>query len=1032
MIRRIVQFALQQRLLVVLLIIFIVGMGIYSLEQLPIDAFPDISPVMVPVFAEAHGMAPEEVERFITYPIESAMNGLPGVREVKSTSAFGMAVVYVYFEDNVDIYFARQIVAERLAKATEEIPESDERPILGPITTGLGQIFIYYLTLEKGASTDGLPPDIYLRTVNDWIVKFQLRTVKGVTDILSIGGNVLQYQVKLDPNQLLKFDLTLDEIIEAIRANNRNVGGQFIVQGSEEYLVRGLGLVGSIEDLKTIKLKSNQGFPILLRDVADIDIGPEVRRGVVTRNGQEEVVSGIIIMLYGENTSRVIERLNQKLISVQKSLPRGVHLVPYYEQAELVEKATGTVKSALLLGGVLVFIVLLLFLGEIRSAIVVALSIPLCMFIAFILMRQFGLSANLMSLGGLAIGIGMLVDASIVVVENIYRHLSNRDQYTSIIEIARDSTIEVGRPIFFAISIIVIVFLPLFTLHGVEGKMFSPMAFTISFALLGSLIVALVIAPVISSYFLKAENGKKHGQGIMRVLIRLYQPALEWSLRHRRIVILISLILLICSLILAPFLGTEFIPTLEEGSILIRVTMAPSTSLVQATETVMALERKLTQFSEVEEVISRIGRPETGSHPHPVNYAEIHIELKPLQEWNNTRSKDELIKKMDKVLSGYPGVQLNFAQPIQNMFEELLAGVKAELAINVFGEDMEVLKQKAEEVREAIIDVHGVVDLSVEQSFGQPQVQIIVDRKKCARYGVNVDEVQEIVEAAIGGEVVGQVYQGVRRFDILVRMKAAFRNSVAVISQLFVHTANGNLIPLSDVAQIRTVIGPVQINRENNQRKWTVQCNVRERDMGSVVADIRGIIDKNVNLPPGYYIEFGGQFENQQRAMRRLAIIVPLTILLIFIMLFSSFGSVRHAVLIIINIPLALIGGVFALWVSGQYLSVPASVGFIALFGVSVENGIVMVSYLNQLRQVGKSLQEALVEGARLRLRPVLMTAMTTMLGLLPLLVSRGIGAEVQRPLATVVVGGLITSTLLTLFVLPTLYGVFERKTADN
>ncbi len=1032
MIRRIVQFALQQRLLVVLLIIFIVGMGIYSLEQLPIDAFPDISPVMVPVFAEAHGMAPEEVERFITYPIESAMNGLPGVREVKSTSAFGMAVVYVYFEDNVDIYFARQIVAERLAKATEEIPESDERPILGPITTGLGQIFIYYLTLEKGASTDGLPPDIYLRTVNDWIVKFQLRTVKGVTDILSIGGNVLQYQVKLDPNQLLKFDLTLDEIIEAIRANNRNVGGQFIVQGSEEYLVRGLGLVGSIEDLKTIKLKSNQGFPILLRDVADIDIGPEVRRGVVTRNGQEEVVSGIIIMLYGENTSRVIERLNQKLISVQKSLPRGVHLVPYYEQAELVEKATGTVKSALLLGGVLVFIVLLLFLGEIRSAIVVALSIPLCMFIAFILMRQFGLSANLMSLGGLAIGIGMLVDASIVVVENIYRHLSNRDQYTSIIEIARDSTIEVGRPIFFAISIIVIVFLPLFTLHGVEGKMFSPMAFTISFALLGSLIVALVIAPVISSYFLKAENGKKHGQGIMRVLIRLYQPALEWSLRHRRIVILISLILLICSLILAPFLGTEFIPTLEEGSILIRVTMAPSTSLVQATETVMALERKLTQFSEVEEVISRIGRPETGSHPHPVNYAEIHIELKPLQEWNNTRSKDELIKKMDKVLSGYPGVQLNFAQPIQNMFEELLAGVKAELAINVFGEDMEVLKQKAEEVREAIIDVHGVVDLSVEQSFGQPQVQIIVDRKKCARYGVNVDEVQEIVEAAIGGEVVGQVYQGVRRFDILVRMKAAFRNSVAVISQLFVHTANGNLIPLSDVAQIRTVIGPVQINRENNQRKWTVQCNVRERDMGSVVADIRGIIDKNVNLPPGYYIEFGGQFENQQRAMRRLAIIVPLTILLIFIMLFSSFGSVRHAVLIIINIPLALIGGVFALWVSGQYLSVPASVGFIALFGVSVENGIVMVSCLNQLRQVGKSLQEALVEGARLRLRPVLMTAMTTMLGLLPLLVSRGIGAEVQRPLATVVVGGLITSTLLTLFVLPTLYGVFERKTADN
>ncbi|MBN2008696.1 efflux RND transporter permease subunit [candidate division KSB1 bacterium] len=1028
MIEKIVQFALHQRMLVIILMIVLIGLGIFSYQQLPIDAFPDISPVMVPVFAEAHGMAPEEVERLITYPIESAMNGLPGVTQVKSTSAFGMAAVYVYFEDNVDIYFARQIVSERLAKAAEEIPETDERPMLGPITTGLGQIFIYYLTIADGAPTDGLPPDIYLRTVNDWIVKFQLRTVKGVTDILSVGGNVLQYQVRLDLNQLIKFNLTIDDVINAVQANNRNVGGQFIVKGSEEFLVRGLGLVSSIDDLKSIVLKSQDGFPILLKDVAIVDIGAAVRRGVVTRNGEQEVVSGIVIMLYGENTSKVIDRLYQKLESVQKSLPEGVKLVPYYEQTELVAKATGTVKSALFIGGILVVIVLLLFLGEFRSALIVAFSIPLCLLIAFILMKQFGLSANLMSLGGLAIGIGMLVDASIVVVENIYRHLQNNDGTKSIVEIAREGTTEVGRPIFFAIGIIIIVFLPLITLQGVEGKMFSPMAYTIAFALLGSLLVALVIAPALATFFLK--RGKAIGQdvGIMRPLNKFYQPALEWSLNHRRLVILLSAILLIISLLLMPFLGTEFMPTLEEGSVLLRVTMAPSTSLVQATASVRSLEKKLIAFPEVKEVISRIGRPEAGSHPHPVNFAEVHIELEPISRWKQTRNKEELIEKMEKVLSVYPGVQLSFAQPIQNVFEELLAGVKAELAVNVYGEDMDVLRKKAEEIREAIIDIPGVVDLSVEQSFGQPQVQIIVNRDMCARYGINVDEVQEIVEAAVGGEVIGQVYLGVRRFDVLVRMKDKFRNTVDAISQLYVHTSNGSLIPLADVAEIKTVIGPVQINRQDNQRKWMVQCNVRGRDMGSVVNDIQNMVDRNINLPPGYYIEFGGQFENQQRAMKRLANIVPMTILLIFIMLFSSFGSVRNAALIIINVPLALIGGVIALWISGQYLSVPASVGFIALFGVSVENGIVMVSYFNQLRKEGRNLHSALIEGARLRLRPVLMTALTTTLGLLPLLVSRGIGAEVQRPLATVVVGGLITATLLTLFVLPTLYAVMEKE----
>ncbi len=1028
MVARIVEFALSQRLLVVLLIIFLIMLGIYSFNRLPVDAFPDISPVMVPVFAEAHGMAPEEVERFITYPIESAMNGLPGVSEVKSTSAFGLAAIYVYFEDDVDIYFARQIVAERLARASEEIPESHERPTLGPITTGLGQIFIYYLTLDPGAPTDGLPADIYLRTVNDWIVKFQLKTVKGVTDILSVGGNVLQYQVRLDPNLLIKFNLTIDEVIAAIESNNKNVGGQFLVIGSEEFLVRGLGLINSLDDLRNIKLKINNHVPVLLQNIAEIEIGREVRRGVVTRNGEQEVVSGLVIMLYGENTSEVINRLHLKLESLQKSLPAGVKLVPYYEQSELVQNATGTIKSALLQGGILVILILLIFLGEIRSALIVAFSIPLCLFIAFILMKIYGLSANLMSLGGLAIGIGMLVDASIVVVENIHRHLSEADGSKSILEIARKSTIEVGRPIFFAISIIVIVFLPLLTLQGVEGKMFRPMAISIAFALIGSIIVGLIIAPVLATFLLRKRNGNKSRDRIINFLNRFYLPALDWCLKHRKIVITCSIILLILSLILLPFLGTEFMPTLEEGSILLRVTMAPATSLIQATETVMALERKIINFPEVDEVVSRIGRPEAGSHPHPVNYAEVHIELKALSTWEKTQSKEELIEKLEKSLAAYPGIQLSFSQPIQNVFEELLAGVKAELAINLYGDDMEMLRRKAEEIRQAIQHVPGIADLSVEQSFGQPQIQVIVNREKCARFGVNVDEIQEIVEAAVGGKVVGQVYQGVRRFDILVRMQEPFRNTIEAISRLYVHTDNGSLIPLAGLAEIKTVMGPVQINRENNQRKWMVQCNIRGRDMGSVVRDIRRLVDEKTSLPPGYYIEFGGQFENQQRAMLRLAIIVPLTILLIFIMLFSSLKSIRYAALIIVNIPLAMIGGVVALWISGQYLSVPASIGFIALFGVAVENGIVMITYFNDQKLCCSSLHEALIEGARLRLRPILMTALTTMLGLLPLLISRGIGAEVQRPLATVVVGGLITATLLTLFMLPTFYLTFEKR----
>ena len=1026
--KKIVDVSLRYRFLVLIMTIAIAVLGIYSYSQLPVDAFPDISPIMVPVFVEADGMAPEEIERLITFPIESTMNGLPGVTQIKSTSAFGMAVIYVYFKDDIDIYFARQVVSERLSDAMASLPQMEEPPKLGPISTGLGQIFIYYLTIEKGTNTEGKEPNTYLREINDWIVKYQLQTVPGVTDILSIGGHVLQYQIRINPNALNKYKVTLEEVVDAVQENNRNAGGQFLVLTSEEYLVRGIGLLQNLDHIRNIHIKVLDGIPVMIKDIAEVAYGEEIRRGVVSRNGKQEVVSGIVIKLFGENTSDVIERLYKKIPEVQASLPGGVHLLPYYEQAELVQNATWTVKKALLLGAFLVIITLTLFLGNIRSAFIVALALPLSALISIICMKYAGISANLMSLGGIAIGIGMLGDGAIVMVENIFRHLNEEGSKsersnTDIILIAAK---EVSRPIIFSIAIIIIVFLPIFTLQGVEGKMFSPMAFTISFALLGSMLFAIISAPVLSTYLLK---GGEHRDFILIKRIKeFYRPLLIWAMNKRRIVVIIAAFAFLISMALLPFLGTEFIPTMEEGSIMIGVTMAPSISLQKATETIMKMERKIIEFSEVEEVISRIGRPEAGSHPHPVNYAEIHIELMPMSGWKSHSNKEELIEDLNHELSLYSGVQLNFTQPIQNAFDELLTGVKAQLAIMIFGEDLTVLRRKAQEIHDAIDIVPGLVDLSVEQSFGQPQVQVIADRAACSRYGVNVNRVLELVELAIGGRNVDYIFLNIRRFGIHIRYQEQYRSDPETIRHLLIQTQNGTLIPLEQVAEVKLVTGPIQINRENNHRRWVIQGNIRGRDMGSVVADIERKIDERITFPPGYYIEYGGQFENQQRAMARLAIIVPVVIALVFFMLGLTFGSIHHALLIIINIPLALIGGIFGLFIAGEYLSVPAAVGFIALFGIAVQNGVVLLSYINELYLKGKSLQDSVIEGALLRLRPVLMTALTTILGLLPLLLSQGIGAEVQRPLAIVVIFGLLTSTLLTLFVIPALYGWFEGK----
>ena len=1022
--------SLKLRSLVVIVIIGVVAFGIFQYTKMPVDAFPDISPIMVPVFAEAHGMAPEEVERLITFPIETAMNGLPDVTQVKSTSAFGLAVVYIYFEDYVDIYFARQLVGQSLSSVMADLPEMHEPPILGPISSGLGQVFLYYLTIDEGVDTGGKAPDTYLREINDWVVKFQLQTVPGVTDILSIGGHVLQYQIRVNPYALQQYDLSLKDLVESVRENNRNAGGQFLVLGSEEYLVRGIGLLENLDNIRNIPVKVINGVPIKIMDVAEVEYGNEIRRGVITHNGEQEVVSGMVLKLFGENTSEVIKHLYKKVEEVQASLPEGVTLIPYYEQAELVQKATDTVKQSLILGAFLVIITLFVFLGNFRTAFIVALSLPICTLIAIIGMTLNDISANLMSLGGIAIGIGMLGDGAIVMVENIYRHLispeaDGKDKKTIILSAAR----EVSRPIVFSITIIMIVFLPIFGFEGVERKMFSPMAFSICFALFGSIITAIIFTPVFSSYLIRKEKHKEYL--LLTKLKAIYRPLLVRAIDRKRTVVTMGLTAFLTSLILLPLLGTEFIPTLEEGSILIGVTMSPSISLEKGTETIMKLERLIMKYSEVKETVSRIGRPEAGSHPHPVNYDEIQISLKPIQHWSNYKNKQELIEVLNRDLSEYPGIQLNFTQPIQNAFDELLSGIKAQLAIKLFGEDLKILREKAAEVHEAIYDVEGLVDLSVEQSYGQPQVQIIADRKACSRYGISVNQILELVELAIGGEVIDTIFLNVRRFGIHLRYQELYRSNPEHLRNLLIHTHDGTLIPLSQVAEVKQVIGSIQINREKNQRRWVVQGNVRGRDLGSVVADVRQRVSERVNLPPGYHVEYGGQFENQQRAMRRLTIIVPIVLATVFMMLWLSFGSVRHAMIIIVNVPLALIGGIIGLLVTGEYLSVPASIGFIALFGIAVQNGVVLVNCINQLSKKGATLRESLIEGGLLRLRPVLMTAITTILGLLPLLLSRGIGAEIQRPLAVVVVFGLTTSTFLTLFVLPAFYGWMEEKTSD-
>ena len=953
------------------------------------------------------------------------MNGLPDVERIRSISNFGLSVVNIYFKDGTDIYFARQLVNERLQEVRAEIPEGFGTPQLGPISTGMGLILFYYLddTTGKYSLTE-------LRTIQDWLIKYHLQTVPGVTEVLGIGGFEKQFHVNVDPEALLKYNLTINEIIERIEANNLNVGAQFLEKNDEEFIVRSVGLATGVNDLRNIVIKTVDGTPIYLHDVADVRIGGAIRRGVQTRNGLGEVVAGMVIKLYGSNASTVIGRVEQRLAEINKMLPEGVRIVPYYEQKTLVQAAVHTVTSALIQGILLVILVLVAFLGSWRPSVVVALSIPFSVLFATLGMKHFGISANLMSLGGLAIAIGMMVDGTIVMIENVDRLLRTADPDEPRLHVIARACMEVARPIVFAISIIVIVFLPLFTLQGVEGKTFRPLAYTTAMAMFGSLLFALLLAPTLSSLLMKRPRKERTrpplAERILTRMMEAYRPVVTYFVHHRKKAVMLAAGLLVVGASVFPFLGSEFTPTLQEGTMVLRLTMAPSISLEAAKEMALRVERKVMQIPEVTGTVTRIGRGEVGAHTDPINSAEMYILLKPRDEWR-VDTQEELEVLIRQSLGEIPGVLTNFTQPIQMTVDELLEGVRAELAIKLFGEDLQTLKEKADEIAAVVQRVRGAADVQPDQIAGKPQLRIRVDREAIARYGLNVEDVQRTVRAAIGGEEAGQIFEGVRRFDIYVRYTPEHRTTVEDVRNLLIPSPENERlrIPLEEVALIEEIVGPRQITRENNQRFITIQANVVGRDIGTFVQEAQQAIDAQVDLPPGYYVTWGGQFRLQQEANKRLMVVIPITLLLIFILLYSSFNSLKNSLLILLNIPLALVGGIVALALTGQNLSVPASVGFIALFGIALENGMVLVTYLNKLVRDGIPIDEASIEGALLRLRPVLMTALTTSLGLIPLLLATGTGSEVQRPLATVVIGGLVTSTILTLLVLPALYKWF-------
>jgi cobalt-zinc-cadmium resistance protein CzcA len=1038
MFSKIIDAAVNNRLLILMLLLGSMGYALFVVPQLNLDAFPDVTNVQVQINTEAQGLASEEVEQLITYPIEAVMYSLPDVEEVRSISKTGLSVITVVFKEGTDIYFARQLVFQKLQDARQTVPAWAGVPKIGPNTSGLGQVFQYIIKADPTAGYDALT----LRALNDWVVKLMLMPVGGVTDILSYGGEVRQYQVNLNAERLLSYNLHVADVVNAVQGNNRNAGGWYLPQGDEQLVIRGVGWVPSgqkgLDAIAAIPVKTVNGTSIRVRDVAAVQFGGAIRQGAVTmmerdENGKAkqlgEVVVGIVLKRFGSNTKNTIDDVKERLEIVQKSMPKGVTIQPFYDQSDLINKAVWTVEKALLEAFVLIVIILFLFLMNVRAATLVLLSVPISVLAALAVMQHYEISANLMSLGGLAIAIGMMVDGSVVMVENIFKHLEKTPEGDHGIALRiTEAAKEVARPVLFAVLIILLVFTPLFSLEGVEGKMFTPMALSICFAMFVSLLVALFVMPVLATFVF--TKGIKHKPSpVLAPIAYVYHSTLNIALRFRKTVVITAALAFFGTLAVVPLLGTEFVPELEEGTLAIRVTLAPSSSLSYAKDMGEKLERVLVEgFPEVTYVSARTGRAEIGGDPEPASNVELFIGLKPVEEWTSASNRPDLQKLMREKMNVVPGVLIAFTQPIAMRVDELLSGVKAALAIKLFGPDLKVLAEKGKEIEKLTKSIEGTRDVAMEQIEGEAQLVIRPDRNKLDRYGIAVDDVMSLVANAIGGASAGQVISGNERYDIYVRLAKDFRHNTEVIGALIIQAPDGAWVRLKDVAMIAVEQGPPMIKRDDVQRRVVIQSNVEDRDMGSLVAELDQRIQAEIDLPPGYTVVFGGQFENQQRAQARLMIVVPLSLLMIFILLYFMFHSMGQATLIMLNVPMALIGGILALWGSGQYLSVPSSIGFIALFGVAVLNGVVLVDAINRHRDDCNNTNEAIRHGAESRLRPVLMTAMIAGLGLVPLLLATGIGSEIQKPLATVVVGGLVSSTLLTLFVLPCLYELFSRN----
>ncbi len=1019
MLKNIINFSVRQNFVALSLVVFMAVGGYFALIDLPINSLPDVTPVQVLVITKAGRYSPYDVEKLVSYPIETAMNGLPKVALVRSISQFGLSAVTIEFEEGTDIYFARQMVGQRLQSISDELPNDVSNPMLGPISTALGEIFQYVVRGENYSLTE-------LREIQDWLIAPQLKVVKGVTEINSFGGFVKQFDVILLPGQLSLFQISIPDVMDAIASNNSVSGGNYIEHNGEQYIIRGVGQINKIDDIKNIIIKNVNNRPVFIKDVALVETGTEIRQGGVTQDGNGEVVTGIVMMLLGGNGRQVIAAIEDKIASINAGLPEGVTIEKFYDQSDLINRTTSTISTNLLEGGLLVIVVLLLLLGEISGALIVAMVIPFSMLFAFIGMREFGLAANLMSLG--AIDFGMVVDGSVVMVENIVHRLQ-KDQGKNKNEIIREAAQQVVRPIFFGVLIILMVYVPIMTFSGMEGILYRPMAITVATAVFGSLLLALIYVPAISTIVFR-RGVKVRKNYLINWLRPFYARNLEKFMDKKAFVITIAGVIFIASMLLMTRLGTEFLPELDEGSILIEQVRMPSVTLDESIENANWLAGKLTQnIPEIQTVVPKTGRSDLANDWMGIHQTDVWVVLKPPDEWRKGISKEDIIAMIEPYLQTEPGLVYNFTQPIAMRVDELTSGVKSDMAVKIYGEDLDVLTQIGENISGLLPGLTGTVNFYVEQTVGQPYLTIEIDREAVATFGLNVDDVQYVIEAGIGGQSAGQLYEGQRTFGIVVRYPKDIRNQLHMIQDIPVHLPSGGIIPLKRLAKINLQEGPREIQRENGWRRLIVGINIKNIDLGSYAANLRREIAQKANIPAGYFIEYGGTFENQQRAMRHLFLVVPLSIFIIIGLLYLNFGSMKYAILILLNLPFALSGGVFLLYIRGMYLSVSASIGFVALFGVAVLNGLVLIDHINQLRREKKGdLKKLIVEGSVDRLRPVLMTALVASLGFIPMAFNTGPGSEVQRPLATVVIGGLITSTFLTLLVLPIVYHWMEKR----